>query len=44
MSDAIALGLLKGEYAEGDVIVVDASPDGALVFTAQNELASTDHV
>ena len=33
VSDAIALGLLKGEYAEGDVIVVDASPDGALVFT-----------
>ncbi|MEX1008565.1 MAG: ATP-dependent chaperone ClpB [Acidimicrobiia bacterium] len=39
VSDAIALSLLKGEYAEGHVIVVDATPDGDLVFTT-NEPAS----
>ena len=43
VSDAIALALLKGEYAEGDVIVVDATPDGDLVFTSTtNEPASTE--
>jgi ATP-dependent Clp protease ATP-binding subunit ClpB len=41
VSDAIALGLLKGEYNEGDVIAVDANGDGALVFTTHNEPAST---
>ena len=39
VSDAIALSLLKGEYTEGDVIRVDATPDGDLVFT-KTELAS----
>ena len=44
VADPIALGLLKGEYADGDVIVVDASPDGALVFTtaSTSEPASTN--
>ncbi|MET0628504.1 MAG: ATP-dependent chaperone ClpB [Acidimicrobiia bacterium] len=35
VSDAIALGLLKGEYHDGDVVVVDAAPDGALVFSTR---------
>jgi ATP-dependent Clp protease ATP-binding subunit ClpB len=30
--DPLALGLLKGDYAAGDTIVVDAE-DGALAFT-----------
>jgi ATP-dependent Clp protease ATP-binding subunit ClpB len=34
VSDAIALALLKGEYAEGDTVVVDADSDGALVFSS----------
>jgi ATP-dependent Clp protease ATP-binding subunit ClpB len=33
VSDVIALSLLKGEYAEGDVVVVDAALDGELHFT-----------
>jgi ATP-dependent Clp protease ATP-binding subunit ClpB len=32
VADPIALKLLQGEFADGDTIVVDASPDG-LVFT-----------
>jgi ATP-dependent Clp protease ATP-binding subunit ClpB len=32
IADPIALALLQGEYADGDVIRADASPDG-LVFT-----------
>ncbi|HEY7105190.1 MAG TPA: ATP-dependent chaperone ClpB [Acidimicrobiia bacterium] len=44
VSDAIALALLKGEYAEGDGVVVDADNDGALVFSSQNELASIEGV
>jgi ATP-dependent Clp protease ATP-binding subunit ClpB len=32
IADPIALQLLQGEFADGDTIVVDASPDG-LVFT-----------
>jgi ATP-dependent Clp protease ATP-binding subunit ClpB len=43
VSDPIALALLKGEFAEGDTIVVDATPDGDLVFT-KSELASVDRV
>jgi ATP-dependent Clp protease ATP-binding subunit ClpB len=31
--DPMALGLLKGEYASGDRIVVDATEDGDLTFT-----------
>jgi ATP-dependent Clp protease ATP-binding subunit ClpB len=41
VSDAIALALLKGEYADGDTIVVDANPDGELTFT-KHQLASVD--
>jgi ATP-dependent Clp protease ATP-binding subunit ClpB len=43
VSDAIALSLLKGEYTEGDVILVDATPDGDLVFS-RSEPASMHHV
>ena len=32
VADPIALALLKGDYREGDTIVVDARPDGGLVF------------
>ena len=32
VADPIALDLLKGEFREGDTIVVDAKPDGGLVF------------
>jgi ATP-dependent Clp protease ATP-binding subunit ClpB len=33
VSDPIALALLRGEYHEGDVVVVDATGDGQLVFS-----------
>jgi ATP-dependent Clp protease ATP-binding subunit ClpB len=40
VSDPIALGLLKGEFGDGDVIVVDATLDGELAFsTLTNEVA-----
>jgi ATP-dependent Clp protease ATP-binding subunit ClpB len=32
VADPIALELLKGAYTDGDTIVVDAAPDGHLVF------------
>jgi ATP-dependent Clp protease ATP-binding subunit ClpB len=32
IADPIALELLKGAYREGDTVVVDATPDGGLVF------------
>ncbi|MFN8027357.1 MAG: ATP-dependent chaperone ClpB [Acidimicrobiia bacterium] len=35
ISDHVALALLQGEYHDGDVVVVDASPDGELRFSAQ---------
>jgi len=38
VSDAIALGVLKGEYHDGDVVVVDASPDGTLVFSTRRSV------
>jgi ATP-dependent Clp protease ATP-binding subunit ClpB len=33
VADPVALGLLKGEFRDGDVVVVDASTDGELVFS-----------
>jgi ATP-dependent Clp protease ATP-binding subunit ClpB len=33
VADPIALGLLKGEYHEGDVVVIDATSDGELSFS-----------
>jgi ATP-dependent Clp protease ATP-binding subunit ClpB len=35
VSDPIALDLLKGEYHDGDTVVVDASADGELTFSGQ---------
>jgi ATP-dependent Clp protease ATP-binding subunit ClpB len=32
VADPIALDLLKGDFREGETIVVDAKPDGGLVF------------
>ena len=37
--DPVALALLKGEYHDGDVVVVDASPDGALVFSTRRPVS-----
>jgi ATP-dependent Clp protease ATP-binding subunit ClpB len=33
VADPIALSLLRGDYHEGDVVVVDAASDGQLVFS-----------
>ncbi|MDQ1430628.1 MAG: ATP-dependent Clp protease ATP-binding subunit ClpB [Actinomycetota bacterium] len=41
VSDPIALTLLKGEYHDGDVVVVDATADGALTFSSKR-LTSVD--
>jgi ATP-dependent Clp protease ATP-binding subunit ClpB len=40
VSDPIALALLKGEYHDGDTVVVDASPDGSLTFSRAQERTS----
>ncbi len=34
VADPIALGILEGRYAEGDTVVVDVAPEGALTFDA----------
>ena len=39
LADQIALGVLKGEYHEGDVVMVDASADGALEFSRRSAVA-----
>jgi ATP-dependent Clp protease ATP-binding subunit ClpB len=41
VADAIALGLLKGEFADGDVVVVDSAPDGQLHFGARRHTGGT---
>jgi ATP-dependent Clp protease ATP-binding subunit ClpB len=33
IADAVALALLKGDYADGDVVMVDATADGTLSFS-----------
>jgi ATP-dependent Clp protease ATP-binding subunit ClpB len=38
VADPIALGVLKGEYREGDIVVVDATADGELVFARRAEV------
>jgi len=40
VADPIALGLLKGEYHDGDIVVVDATPDGTLAFSAKSPVAA----
>ena len=37
IADPIALGLLQGDFREGDTITVGASPDG-LVFTTSESV------
>ena len=32
LADPIALGLLEGKYRDGETVVVDATPDGGLLF------------
>ena len=39
LADQVALGVLKGEYHEGDVVMVDASADGTLVFSRRSAVA-----
>jgi ATP-dependent Clp protease ATP-binding subunit ClpB len=36
VADPIALAVLQGVYAEGDTILVDAVPDGGLVFNTSS--------
>ncbi|MSO78470.1 MAG: ATP-dependent chaperone ClpB [Acidimicrobiia bacterium] len=33
IADSVALGLLKGDYSDGDVVVIDAASDGQLAFS-----------
>jgi ATP-dependent Clp protease ATP-binding subunit ClpB len=40
VADPIALGLLKGEYHEGDIISVDATSDGTLSFSAKSAVGA----
>jgi ATP-dependent Clp protease ATP-binding subunit ClpB len=35
LADPIALALLKGEYHDGDIVMVDATADGGLAFSKQ---------
>ena len=39
VSDPIALALLKGEYHDGDAVVVDATADGELTFSGQQPVS-----
>ena len=40
VADPIALALLKGDYTDGDVVIVDATSDGALSFTRKAPVPS----
>jgi len=40
VADPIALGLLKGEYHDGDVVIVDATSDGTLAFSAKASVSA----
>jgi ATP-dependent Clp protease ATP-binding subunit ClpB len=40
LADQISLSLLQGGYTEGDVVEVDAAPDGGLVFRKASALSS----
>ena len=40
VADPIALALLRGEYHDGDVVVVDASSDGQLTFSRSAPVTS----
>ena len=41
VSDPVALTLLKGEYHDGDIVVVDATADGDLTFASKRPVATT---
>jgi len=41
VSDPVALTLLKGEYHDGDIVVVDATADGALTFASKRPVTTT---
>src|SRR4051794_19266394 len=40
VSDPVALALLKGEFSDGDIVVVDATSDGALSFSSQHPVSA----
>ena len=40
IADPIALSLLKGDYTDGDVVVVDASKDGQLAFSRKASVSA----
>jgi ATP-dependent Clp protease ATP-binding subunit ClpB len=40
VADPIALGLLKGEYHDGDIVSVDATSDGTLSFSAKSSVTA----
>ncbi len=40
VSDPVALALLKGEFGDGDIVVVDASADGELTFSSQRPVTA----
>jgi ATP-dependent Clp protease ATP-binding subunit ClpB len=41
IADPIALALLKGDYRDGDVVMVDASSDGQLTFSRKAPVAAS---
>jgi ATP-dependent Clp protease ATP-binding subunit ClpB len=38
VSDPIALALLKGEFTDGDIVLVDATSDGDLTFSSRRSV------
>ena len=40
LADQIALGVLKGDYHDGDIVSVDAAPDGGLQFSRRASVAA----
>jgi ATP-dependent Clp protease ATP-binding subunit ClpA len=41
VSDPVALALLKGEFTDGDIVMVDASSDGELTFSSQHPVTAS---
>lgn len=41
VADALARGILGGEYREGDTVLVDAGPEGLLTFATVNSIHDT---
>jgi ATP-dependent Clp protease ATP-binding subunit ClpB len=40
VADPVALGLLKGDYSAGDVVAIDATSDGGLMFSRRSLLSA----